>query len=179
MTRYVALLGAINVGGNRLSMAELRKALEWEDFEDVETVVASGNVLFSHEERPSAGLAEKLAYVVRDAFDIDTFAVVLNRAELAAVLAENPFRDDGEDKQVHVHFLEGEPAPEAFAKLIADQALRGPERIAAGKAALHVDYVDGVGGSRMSGDFIARRLGCRHTARNIRSIRRILEIMES
>lgn len=178
MTRYIALLGSINVGGNRLKMEDLRKALEWEDFEDVETVVASGNVLFSHEERPSEGLAEKLAYVIREEFDIDTFAVVMTRDELAGVLAENPFKDDGEDKFVHVHFLEHEPAREAFTKLIADHATRGPERIAAGARALHVDYVEGVGQSRLTGDFIARRLGCRHTARNIRSIRRILEIME-
>jgi uncharacterized protein (DUF1697 family) len=178
MTRYVALLGSINVGGNRLAMADLRKALEWEDFEDVETVVASGNVLFSHEERPSEGLAEKLAYIVREEFGIETFAVVLTRDELAAALAENPFAGEGEDKLVHVHFLEQAAAPEEFAKLIADHAARGPERIAAGTWALHVDYVTGVGTSRLSGDFIARRLGCRHTARNIRSIRRIIEIME-
>ena len=49
MTRYVALLGSINLGGNRLKMAELREALEREDFEEVETVVASGNVLFAHD----------------------------------------------------------------------------------------------------------------------------------
>ena len=47
MTRYVALLGSINVGGNRLSMADLREAMEREDFENVETVVASGNVKFA------------------------------------------------------------------------------------------------------------------------------------
>ena len=35
MTRYVALLGSINVGGNRLKMVELREALEREDFADV------------------------------------------------------------------------------------------------------------------------------------------------
>ena len=64
MTRYVALLGSINVGGNRLMMADLREALEREEFEDVETVVASGNVLFSHDERPSDGLAEKIAHIV-------------------------------------------------------------------------------------------------------------------
>ena len=72
--RYVALLGSINVGGNRLLMADLREALEREDFAEVETVVASGNVLFSHDERPSEGLAEKLAHVVRERFGIDTFA---------------------------------------------------------------------------------------------------------
>ena len=58
MPRYVAFLGSINVGGNRLTMAELRAAFEDEGFSDVETVVASGNVLFTHEERPTRGLEE-------------------------------------------------------------------------------------------------------------------------
>lgn len=46
MTRYVALFGSINVGGDRLKMADLRYALEREEFEGVETVVSSDNVLF-------------------------------------------------------------------------------------------------------------------------------------
>ena len=53
MPRYVAFLGSINVGTNRVGMAELRHALEREDFEEVETVVASGNVLFAHDDRPT------------------------------------------------------------------------------------------------------------------------------
>ena len=130
MTRYVALLGAINVGGNRLSMADLREALEREDFEEVETVVASGNVLFEHEQRPSEGLAEKLAWVVRDRFDIDTFAVVMTREELAAAIAENPFADDGEEKFVHTLFCDGQPGENQVRGLILDHEGRGPERIA-------------------------------------------------
>ena len=178
MTRYVALLGSINVGGNRLLMADLREALEREDFEQVETVVASGNVLFSHDERPSEGLAEKLAYVVRDRFGIDTFAAVRSRAELEATLAESPFAGVGEDKYVHVHFLTGQPSPADFARLLADHQGRGEEKLAPGTRALHVDYVNGAGGSKLTGDFIARRLGCKGTARNVRSIRRMIELME-
>ena len=46
MPRYVAFFGSINVGGNRLTMADLRWAFEREVLGQVETVVASGNVLF-------------------------------------------------------------------------------------------------------------------------------------
>ena len=77
--RYAAFFASINVGGNRLLMTDLREALEREEFADVETVVASGNVLFSHDQRPSEGLSEKLAYNLRDRFDIDTFAAVRSR----------------------------------------------------------------------------------------------------
>lgn len=175
--RYVALLGSINVGGNQLKMAELRSALADAGFANVATVVASGNVLFDHAEAADATLAERIAEVVKAGFGIETFAAVRSKAELEAALAESPFAGDGEDKFVHVHFLTSQPDAAAFAKLAEDHAGRGKEKLAPGTRALHVDYVDGVGSSKLTGDFIARRLGCRGTARNIRSIRRIVEAM--
>jgi uncharacterized protein (DUF1697 family) len=177
VTRYVALLGSINVGGNQLKMAELRAALEDEGFENVATVIASGNVLFDHAKAADAKLEERLAAIVKDRFGIDTFAAVRSKAELEAAIAENPFAGKGEDKFVHVHFLTCQPAQAAFDKLAEDHAGRGNEKLAPGTRALHVDYVDGAGNSKLTGDFIARRLGCKGTARNIRSIGRIVEAM--
>jgi uncharacterized protein (DUF1697 family) len=177
MSHYVALLGSINVGGNQLKMAELRAALEDEGFADVATVVASGNVLFDHAKAADAKLEEWIAKIVKDRFGIGTFAAVRSKAELEAALAESPFAGKGEDKYVHVHFLTGQPDKAAFAKLTEDHKGRGNERIAGGTRALHVDYVDGAGNSKLTGDFIARRLGCKGTARNVRSIRRIVEAM--
>lgn len=176
--RYVALLGSINVGGNRLKMAELREALEREDFRDVETVVASGNVLFSHDERPSEGLAEKIAYVVKDRFGIDTFAAVRSRDELAAAIADNPFRADGEAKYVHTIFLDqtlDRAAFEAFA-----ESYEGPERLAPGEREFFVDFVEGVGRSMLDPAMKkAKVLKCRATARNLRSLQRMLDKMDA
>jgi hypothetical protein len=110
MTRYVAFLGSINVGGNRLTMAELRHALEREDFVNVETVVASGNVLFDHDDRPTTGLEEKLEYVLRQRFDMRSIAAVRSRDEVAEAISGNPFAGDGpdagEENRVHTMFLE-------------------------------------------------------------------------
>lgn len=177
MAQFAALLGAINMGGNRLSMADLREALERENFEAVETVIASGNLLFEHEDRPSTGIAEKIGHIVRERFDIDSFAVVLTREELAAALAHNPLRQNGDPKQVHTVFLESEMDADAFEALVTDYAGRGPERIAAGKRALHVDYCEGVGRSKLTAPYIERRLGMRGTARNMNSLQRILDKM--
>ena len=177
MVRYAAFFGSINVGGNRLLMSELREALEREDFEDVETVVASGNVLFSHDERPSEGLSEKLAHVLRDRFDIDTFAAVRSRDEVKTAIEDNPFKGQGEDKFVHTLFLDGQPTQAQFDELVADHSGRGREKMALGDRALYVDYVDGAGNSKLTSGFIERRLGCRGTARNVRSLQRILDKM--
>ena len=174
MPRYVAFFGSINVGSNRITMADLRWALEREEFEEVETVVASGNVLFTHEDRPTPGLEDKLAHVLRHRFDIPSFAAVRDQAELAEAISGNPFAADGDPAKVHTLFLNGEADPDAFAKMQADWANRGPERIALGQRSLYLDYVDGVGQSKLSNAFIERRLGLRGTARNIRSLQRIM-----
>lgn len=178
MTRYVAFLSSINVGGNRLSMADLRHALEREGFEDVETVVASGNVLFNHDDRPLDGLEDKLAHLMGERFDIASFAAVRSRDAVAEAIDGNPYAADGAENLVHTMFLERQPEAAAFDKLTADQAARGPERLAPGNRALYIDFAEGVGQSRLSGAFIERRLGCRGTARNIRSLRRILAKMD-
>jgi len=174
MPRYVAFLGSINVGGNRLTMAELRGAMESEGFVNVETVVASGNVLFDHDERPTPGLEEKLEYLLRHRFGMRSIAAVRSRDEVAVAIAENPFAADGERALVHTMFLESDADPAQFRVLVADHAGRGAERLALGERALYIDYVDGVAGSRLTAPFIERRLDRRGTARSLRSLARVL-----
>lgn len=178
MTRAVALLGSINVGGNRLKMGDLRAALGAAGFAGVETVIASGNVLFDPAGEAASASEARMAQVLESAFGIAGFVTVRSRGELAAALAESPFAEEGDPKQVHVHFLEAQPDAAAFAQLEADHAGRGPERMAPGTRALHIDYAGGVADSKLTAAFIARRLGCAGTARNINSLRRILAKME-
>lgn len=177
MPRYVALFGSINVGGNRLTMADLRYAFAREEFEDVETVVASGNVLFSFDDRPTDGLEELFAHMMLARFDMKSFVAVRNVDQIRAAVFENPFHGVGEDNLVHTHFLGCQPSSAQFDALVADHDGRGPETLALGDRALFIDFVDGVGSSRLSGPFMAKRLGCEGTARNMRSLKRIAEKM--
>lgn len=174
MARYVALLGSINVGGNRLKMDELRAAFEDAGFANVRTVVASGNVLLEHDKAPDAALERRIAEVVRDRFGIDSFAAVRTRAELKSAIEDNPFAKDGEPKFVHTIFLSeplDRPAFEAFAK-----AYDGPERLAAGTREFYVDFAEGVARSKLDPAMSkAKVLKGRATARNIRSLGRMLE----
>ena len=176
--RYVALLGSINVGGNRLKMDELKAALEKRGFKGVSTVVASGNVLFEHDRAAEAKLERQIADVVKDEFGIDTFAAVRSRGELAAAIEDNPFRKHGEAKFVHTIFLEqplDRAAFGAFAK-----AYDGPERLAAGDREFFVDFVDGVARSMLDPAMKkAKVVKGRATARNVRSLQRMLDKMDS
>ncbi len=178
MPRYAAFFSSINVGGNRVTMADLRWAFEREGFEQVETVVASGNVLFEFEERPTAGLEDLFAHMMAERFENRSFVAVRSRDEVAAAIAGNPFAADGAENLVHTQFLARQPSAAQFADLCDAYAGRGPERLALGDRALYVDYVNGAGDTRLTGPFIERRLGCPGTARNQRSLARILAKMD-
>ena len=178
MARYVALFGSINVGGNRLKMVDLRSAFEAEGFSDVETVVASGNVIFSHPARPTRGLEEKLTLMVDDRFDMTSAALVRSRDELAAAIADNPFAGTNEDKFVHTMFLDGQPTAAQFDALAGDKWIKPNERLALGDRALYIDYGDGVADSKLTGRLIERRLEHKGTARNMRSIARIIDKLD-
>lgn len=177
MTRYVALFGSINVGGNRVTMADLRWAFEREGLNGLETVVASGNLLFDYDDRPLDGLEDLFAHVMLERFDIKSFVAVRDRAAIAQAVEGNPFTGIGKDNLVHTLFLERQPDQAAFDKLAADQAMRGLEKLAIGERSIYIDFVSSVAESKLTSAFIERRLGCRGTARNVRSIARILSKM--
>jgi uncharacterized protein (DUF1697 family) len=177
MPRYVALLGSINVGGNRLKMADLKAALEGHGFANVATVVASGNVLFEHPRAGEATLGEEIAGIVKDRFGIDSLAIVRTGAEVRSAIDDNPFHGDGEDRFVHSIFLDGQPEQERFDALLAEHRDKGSERLALGPRVLYLDYVHGAGVSSLTGPFLRRRLGVRGTARNMTSLKRIYEKM--
>ena len=181
MPRYVALLGSVNVGGNRLKMADLRAALEGEGFSDVATVVASGNVLFDHDGEPDDALAARIADIVQREFGFASLVVVRDRSELSSAIDDNPFHGDGpdhgEDKFVHSIFLDGQPSTERFDALLAEHRGKGSERLALGPRVLYLDYVHGAGVTSLTGPFLQRRLGCRGTARNMTSLKRIRDKM--
>ena len=177
MPRYVALLGSINVGGNRLKMADLKAALESEGFANVETVVASGNVLFEHARAGDAALAKDIEAIVKKRFGIASFAAVRSRDEIERAIKDNPFGRDGEPKYVHTLFLEERLASAEVEKFAA--GFDGSERIAAGGRELFIDYAAGVARSQIDPALKkAKLIKGRATARNIRSLGRILEKLD-
>ena len=60
MTRYVAFLRAINVGGRRVKMHHLRELFESLGFSNVETFIASGNVIFDSPAEDTRKLEQRI-----------------------------------------------------------------------------------------------------------------------
>lgn len=182
MPTYLALLGSINIGGNRVKMVDLKAALAEEGLGEVETVAASGNVILTSRRKP-ASLEKHLERVIAERFGFSSCAMVRSQAEVQAAIADNPFHgtgpEHGSDRMVHSIFLSGQPDQERFDALLAEHSAKGSERLALGDRVLFLDYVHGVGVSDLSSKFLERRLGVKGTARNMNSLKNICAKMKA
>lgn len=180
MARLVAFLGSINVGGNRIKMVDLVATLTDAGFREVSTVTASGNVIFT-DDRDPAMLEIQLESLVERAFGFNSCAMVRCEDEIRYAIDENPFHgtgpNHGSDKMVHSIFLSQQPDKTAVDALIEEHRSKGSERLALGDRVLFLDYIHGVGVSSLSNKVLERRLRCKGTARNMTSLKRILEKM--
>ncbi len=175
MTAYVALLRAVNVGGrNRLPMADLRAALSARGFGQVTTVLQSGNVLL-HSAEPEQAVASTVAETIAESFGLQVGVVVRTAAELAAIAGRNPFLADDpglDPTKLHVAFLAKPPAAASAAKLDPNRSL--PDSFLLDGRELYLSYPNGSGRSRLTLDYVERCLGVQATARNWRTVQRLV-----
>jgi uncharacterized protein (DUF1697 family) len=91
MPRYFAFLRAINVGGHTVRMETLRQLFESFGFLDVETFIASGNVIFQTSDMDVTNLELKIATGLQTALGYDMAAFLRTGEELAEIVAYQPF----------------------------------------------------------------------------------------
>lgn len=169
MTKYVALLRAVNVGGTgKLSMADLKAMCREAGFDHVETYIASGNVVFDAKDSPakvkSALEAKLLAYAGKPAG-----ILVRTASEMKAVLEGNPFPKHPPNFTV-VIFLDEPPPPDAL-----DHAVGGTdEEMRLGAREIYVRYGAGMGRSKLK--IPAARQG---TARNMNTVAKLVSMAKN
>ena len=172
MTRYVALLRGINVGGHKMvAMADLRALLTRLGFADVKAVLQSGNIVFGSTARSAARLESQLESEVAKTLTVTTEFHVRNAAEWQAVVDANPFCAEAERAPSHllVTFFKEPLAAAAVAALQA--AITGPERLQAEGRHLYMTFPDGVGTSKAA--VLAGRMLPRGTARNWNTVMKL------
>ena len=167
MTRYVAMLRAVNVSGTgKLPMAELKAMGEACGFTNVRTFIASGNLLFDSDE-DEAKVTRSVADKVEAYFGKPVPVFVRSAAEMAQVAAGNPFADEPGNRVV-AHFMAAAPT-----QAMLDAATgQKDERMALGTRQIYIFYGDGMGNSKLK--LPALRDG---TARNMNSVKKMAELL--
>jgi len=168
--RQIALLRGVNVGGNKkLPMARLRTLVEELGYEDVRTYVQSGNVVFSGPRRSPNHLESAL----QQAFGFTVPVVLRTRDELAKIVRANPLRKVATDPAKHLVIFCAEPA--AVELNAADFA---PEQFAVRGTEVYLWLPGGIGRSPLAKLLAVEPLGTNSTARNWRTVERLLALAD-
>jgi uncharacterized protein (DUF1697 family) len=165
MAKCVAFLRAINVGGHVVKMDRLKKLFEEAGFKNVETFIASGNVIFDSSAKTDS-LEKKIETMLKKALGYEVSTFVRTVPELQRIADVKPFPDcDAGGNTLYVGFLAApkkslDVSSKRDAVAIDDREVywlsRGPM--------LESD---------LSGAIFEKKLACPATFRNINTIRRI------
>jgi uncharacterized protein (DUF1697 family) len=166
MTSYIALLRAVNVGGTgKLPMTELKAMCEQAGFVEVKTYIASGNVVF--QSKKSEAQVKKLLEASLAAYAGKPVGVMVRTAaEMAAVLAANPFPEAPGNRTVAI-FLDEQPPAHALEAATGQR----DEQMRLGLREIYVLYGQGMADSRLK--IPVAKHG---TARNINTVAKLAEM---
>ena len=172
MPRYIGFLRAINVGGRIVKMDELRALFRAMKLADVETFIASGNVLFSSPSTDAAALEARIETSLAKALGYTSEIFLRSPAELAAIIALPAFPGAEGAHAVNVGFLRDAPSRgqvEAVTALRTDN----DEFHVVGRELYWISR-GRVSESTVSGPKLARALGGPTTMRNITTVRKLV-----
>ena len=173
--KYVAFLRAINVGGHTVKMDHLRNLFESMGFANVETFIASGNVIFDSKTKSTAALEKKIEKQLQAAlgYEVKTFLRTLD--EIADVIRDESFQTSelgAPGNILYIGFMSATPGEAAIKKLaslvddVNDFHVRERE--------VYWLRRTKVGESQYSGGIIEKTLKAPVTFRNSTTVKKIL-----
>ncbi len=177
MNTYIALFRGINVGGhNKLLMKDLRELMEDLGYQNVDTYIQTGNVVFQTEDSDKQNLSVTISSGVEENHGFKPDVFVLERKELEEAIANNPFPEaEYKPKSLHLNFLISEPSdPDlAFLRDIKQES----ERFVLKSKVFYLHAPDGIGRSKLAGK-TEKALGVSTTGRNWRTVQKIKEMLD-
>jgi uncharacterized protein (DUF1697 family) len=176
--KRIALLRGINVGGhNTIPMAGLRELCAGLGWQDVQTYIQSGNLVFNAAAGPQA-LERDLEGAILERFGLKIAVIVRAASAWAEYMDANPFPAATEREPNFVHMLLSKsPAAPDAAERLQERADAG-ERVALAGEALWIHYPNGAGRSKLSPALLDRMAGSPVTGRNWKTVLKIAEMVK-
>ena len=144
MPRFVALLRGVNVGkGNRLPMAALRKLLESLGYGQVETLLNSGNAVFSSTARSGERVAQTIHQALDAALELRVLVIVKSAREFDTIVQDNVLASGcGDASRLLVVFAQDPATLRDLGHL--SRMTRDPEKFHTGASAAYLHCPAGI-----------------------------------
>ncbi|MCK7526307.1 MAG: DUF1697 domain-containing protein [Ignavibacteriales bacterium] len=176
MAKYIALLKAINVGGHTVKMDHLKKLFEKMGFENVETFIASGNVVFETKSKSVDSIKKKIETELEKSLGYKSCNISSEQQkELKEVAEHKPFTEfdlNDEQNSLYIGFLDNQPNKDSQKKVLAlsDKA----NEFYFNKTELYWLCRKNFSDSGITGKTLEKALGMETTIRNSTTIRKMV-----
>jgi len=177
MARLIALLRAVNVGGRKLPMAELRALCGDLGWGDVATYIQSGNLIFRAPGKPRQ-LEARLEEAIKSRFGLDVPVLVRTSAQWADYIVSNPFPEAGREAPNRLQLLVSKHPPRADAAETLMERAEAGEEVKAAAGALWLHFPAGIARSKLTPAVIDKACGSPSTGRNWRTVVTLGEMAE-
>jgi uncharacterized protein (DUF1697 family) len=172
MTRFVAFLRGINVGGHIVVKATLEKVFNDLGFKNISVYKQSGNIIFESSEAAD-GLTTKIETALKAAVGFDVPVFLRTLTQLRELAASDPFRgQNGEGSSFLITLLTAEP--EAFPFQFSVTIPKSTAQVIGTHGTEVFSVTHGGGEGALPNPFIEKSLKCKATTRNIHIIEEIL-----
>ena len=174
--RYVALFRGINVGkAKRIAMADLRGLLAKLGYTDVQTLLNSGNAVFTDAAAPTGQHAERIRQAVLRKTGVDAMVIVKSAKDMAGIIGGNELGPEADDHSRLLVALCNDAKSLAAVKKLANQSW-GNEKLHVGKHAAYLWCADGILESKAIGPLLKGLEGT-GTTRNWATLNKIHALM--
>jgi uncharacterized protein (DUF1697 family) len=175
---HVALLRAVNLPGhNKVGTSELKVMLAGLGFTDAQTLLASGNIVFSGGSSTTAALEQMLERAAARQLGLETDVIVRTAKEWQAIIDANPFPREAKDDPSHLLAVITKDDVSAASASAMQKAIAGPELVRAKGRCAYIVYPDGIGRSKVTGAFIDKKLGTSGTGRNWNTVLKLGQLV--
>lgn len=178
MARHIAFLRAINVGGHTVKMDRLRGLFEDIGLGNVETVIASGNVLFDSSAKDSAALERRIERHLEEELGYEVATFIRSPKEIVATLAHDAFagsRQRTPESLLYIGFLKAKPVADVCNAL--DGCLTSSDEFRIHRRELFWSINGRSSDSKFGGPLLEKMLKARTTLRNVTTVKRIAELV--
>ena len=176
METHIALLRGINVAGQKkVLMKELRALLERAGFENVQTYIQSGNVIFQSLIKEKETVERLLFDAIKQHFGFEVPVFMTDFLTLQTILNACPFSQE-KKKKSYFTLLKTEPESQLLETLSLAKSTN--EEIIVTKRCVYFYSATGYGKSKLNNNYIEKQLKVTATTRNYKTVIRLLEISE-
>ena len=180
MSKYIALLRGINVGGHKkIKMTELKILFQKLSFSEVVSYIQSGNVIFMCNETNILKLEHQIEQSLEKAFGFQVPVMVLTNSKLQTILSENPFKPFDENDINKIYYVFLKDLPQKAAVELFNKTKYKNERFFIQRDYIYLKCLAGMGKAKLTTNIFEKRLGVNATARNHKTTLKLLELAGS